>query len=83
MPRSQRSLILGKLRLSSGANHLLCNKAADEIIECRRERDELLDLLAIMVDAEDQQGSDAMSYIAWAVDKMEAVLIKYGRKAKL
>lgn len=37
--RSQRSLILGKLRQASGANYLLCNRAADEIVLCRKERD--------------------------------------------
>jgi hypothetical protein len=43
--QKQRSLIVGKLRQSRGANYMLCNQAGDEIQLCKKERDECVNFI--------------------------------------
>ena len=58
MPRTQKSLLLGKLRQAYGANKLLCNRAGDEIVSLRKELDGALSLLR-SIDAALRADSDS------------------------
>ena len=81
---SQKSLLLGKLRQSNGANAILCNKAADEIVAVRRQREDLLDVLARVSEYVDNNEDCCKSTDGFAlVEEIESRLVQHGRKATL
>lgn len=77
MARSQKSLLLGKLRQSYGENKLLCNQAGDEIVSLRKQKLELLDIIQDIGRAAEIFESDLIP--ASLVDRMDAVLEQNGR----